>query len=243
MTDGRREPVVGSGAPGTGRGRRWKRWALLPAIGLLSTVSFWGPPLLSHLAFFRVRRVAIEGARYTATKDILGQLHVDTTASVWAPVKPLEQRVAQLPEVRSVVIRRKLPGTLVVTITERVPVALVPTPQGFRAYDESGLPLPIDPSQATVDAPILARRDTTVLRFLGELRRSAPEMYQRVSDVRREDDELLLTLATFVVRTMADVTVHRLEDLAPVEQDLVRRRLKVAEVDFRFRDQVIARLK
>ena len=216
---------------------------MLPAITLLATVTLWGPPLLSPLAFFRVRRVAIEGARYTAPRDILAQLRVDTTGSVWAPLKPLEERVAQLPEVRSVVIRRKLPGTLVVTITERVPVALVPTPQGFRAYDESGLPLPIDPSRATVDAPILARRDTTVLRFLGELRRGAPELYQRVSDVRREDDELLLSLSTFLVRAMADVSVRRLDDLGPVEQDLLRRRLKVAEVDFRYRDQVIARLK
>src|SRR5437773_10721236 len=108
--------------------------------------------------------------------------------SVWAPLRPLEERVAGLPEVRTVAIRRKLPGTLVVTITERIPVALVPTPQGFRAYDEGGLPLPIEPSRTAVDAPILARRDTAVLRLLGELRRSAPELYQRVSDVRREDD-------------------------------------------------------
>ncbi|OYV64224.1 MAG: hypothetical protein B7Z72_13535, partial [Gemmatimonadetes bacterium 21-71-4] len=76
------------------------------------------------------------------------------------------------------------------TIVERVPVAMVPTPQGLRPYDASGMPLPIDPSKAAVDVPILARRDTTVLRLLGELRRSAPELYQRVSDVRRAGDEL-----------------------------------------------------
>jgi cell division septal protein FtsQ len=216
---------------------------VLPAIALVVNIFIWGPPLLSRMAFFRVRRVAIEGAYYTAPRDILMQLHVDTTVSVWTPLGPLERRVADLPEVRTVAIRRKLPGTLVVTITERVPVALVPTPQGFRAYDEGGRPLPIDPSKTAVDAPILARRDTAVLRLLGELRRSAPELYQRVSEVRREDDELVLTLAAFGVRTMEDVTVHRLEDLEPVERDLARRRLKVAELDLRFRDQVIARLK
>jgi cell division protein FtsQ len=198
---------------------------------------------MSRMAFFRVRRVQIVGARYTAPRDILRQLHVDTTVSVWTKLGPLEARVARLPEVRGAEIRRKLPGTLVVTVTERVPVALVPTPQGLRPYDASGLPLPVDPSKVTVDAPILARRDTAALRLLGALRQQAPELYQRVSDVRRVGDELDLSLATVLVRAMTDVTVRRLEDLEPVERDLANRRLSAVELDLRYRDQVIARLK
>jgi len=225
------------------RGRRWKRIGIVCATLVVASSPLWGPPALSHMAFFRVHRVQIEGARYTSPRDILRQLNVDTTVSVWTKLGPLEKRVAQLPEVRAATIRRKLPGTLVVTVAERVPVALVPSSQGLQPYDENGLPLPIDPSKAVVDAPILARRDTAALRLLGELRQRAPELYQRVSDVHREGDELDLSLATFLVRAMADVTVRRLEDLEPVERNLATRQLKVAELDLRFRDQVIARLK
>jgi cell division protein FtsQ len=242
------EPTVpDSGAapstPSRPVGRRLKRIGV--AVLLLATAAspWWGPPVLAHMAFFRVRRVRIEGARYTAPRDILRQLHVDTTVSVWTDLGPLEARVAKLPEVRAAVIRRKLPGTLVVTVTERVPVAVVPTPQGLRPYDASGLPLPIDPSRKPVDVPILARRDTTALRLLAELRERAPELYQRVSDVRRVGHEFDLTFATFLVRAMTDVTVRRLEDVEPVERDLAARRLQVSELDLRFRDQVIARLK
>jgi cell division protein FtsQ len=39
------------------------------------------------------------------------------------------------------------------------------------------------------------------------------------------------------------VTVRRLEDLEPVERDLANRRLSAVELDLRYRDQVIARLK
>ena len=233
--------AAGKSAPP--RGRRWKRIGLaVVAVAALAS-PFWGRPLLAKMAFFRVRRVRIEGARYTLPRDILRQLHVDTTVSVWTSLGPLEARVAELPEVRAAVIRRKLPGTLVVTVTERVPVAVVPTPQGLRPYDASGLPLPIDPSRFPVDVPVLARRDTAALRLLGELRQRAPELYQKVSDVRRVGDEIDLSFATFLVRAMADVTVLRLEDVEPVERDLANRRLTIAELDLRFRDQVIARLK
>jgi len=44
------------------------------------------------------------------------------------------------------------------------------------------------------------------------------------------------------VRAMSDVTPARLRDVEPVEQDLAMRRMRVAELDLRFRDQVIARL-
>lgn len=230
------------GGPGSG-GRRWRRIGLVALAAAVVASPWWGPPALSRLAFFRVRRVEVVGARYTPPRDILRQLHVDTTVSVWAAPGPLERRVERLPEVRRAVIRRKLPGTLVVEVSERVPVALVPTPKGLEAYDDAGLPLPIDPSRARVDAPIVTRRDTAALRLLGALRQEAPELYQRVSEVRPAGDELDLLLRSFLVRAMADVTVRRLEDVEPVARDLANRRLDVAELDLRYRDQVIARLK
>jgi len=44
------------------------------------------------------------------------------------------------------------------------------------------------------------------------------------------------------VRASAGVTADRLADIIPVEQDLTHRHVRVAELDLRFRDQVLARL-
>jgi hypothetical protein len=52
----------------------------------------------------------------------------------------------------------------------------------------------------------------------------------------------MLELEKEPVRAMQDVSVERLAEIAPVEEDLARRQLRVAEIDLRFRDQVIARL-
>jgi cell division protein FtsQ len=204
---------------------------------------FWAPLVLRRMAFFRVRRVEIVGAHYVAASEILARLRVDTTISIWDPTGPLEARAREHAEVAQAVVRRKLPGTLVVELTERVPVALVPTNTGFRAYDALGNALPIDLTRVAVDAPIASQRDTAVLRLLGTMRMEMPAMYARLSAISPVGvDELRIELQSHVVRAMKDVTLERLADIDPVEADLERKQLRAAEIDLRYRDQVIARL-
>jgi cell division protein FtsQ len=224
---------------------RW-RWALL-AVGILvlATSPLWGPRALGHLAFFRVRRVEILGARYTSPSELLDRLRVDTTRSVWDPIEPLEARIRSHAQIESVTVTRKLPGTLVVQVTERHPVALVNGPGGMRAVDERGRRLPLDPSRTPIDAPIVTAppRDTTVYHLLGAMQREAPQMYARLSSIRASGtDELVLQFSDLPVRAMTNVTLARLGDIVPVERDLLRRELRASELDLRYRDQVIARL-
>jgi cell division protein FtsQ len=195
--------------------------------------------------FFHVRKIEIDGAHYLRPSDVLARLRVDTTASVWADLGPLERRVAAHPQVRRVEIVRKLPGTLVVRLEENLPVAFVPSKAGLRPYDRSGRPLPIDPSRASIDLPIVAQGDTAVLRLLAEVREEEPGLFDRISEVRRVGKggkEVVLTLNTVPVRAMLDVRPQRLADVNLVEADLARRQASVAELDLRYRDQVIARL-
>jgi cell division protein FtsQ len=173
----------------------------------------------------------------------MDRLHVDTTVSVWDPTGPMVARLAPDPLLRRVSVRRKLPGTLVVEIQESLPIALVSTNDGLRAYDERGILLPIDLSRTPIDVPILPQRDLVLLRLLGVLRNEAPTLYDRLSEIRiTAPDEVLLQFAGTPVRAMRDVSPARLAEIAPVEDDLTRRGLHAAEIDVRYRDQVIARL-
>jgi cell division protein FtsQ len=204
---------------------------------------FWGPLLLRQLAFFRVRKVEIIGARYVSVGDVVERLHIDTTASVWDPTAPLAARLASHPQLHRVSVRRKLPGTLVVDIDENLPVALVPTNDGLRAYDARGTLLPIDLAHTPIDAPIVSRRDVALLALLGVLRNEAPTLYDRVSEIRLAGpDEVLFEFSGIPVRAMRDVSAARLAEIEPVQEDLARRGLHAAEIDLRYRDQVIARL-
>lgn len=221
----------------------WRVPAAVAALLVLASSPWWGPPLLSHLSYFQVRHVAVDGRRYVEPADILARLRVDTNTSVWTDLGVLERRVAAHPQVHTVKIERRLPGTLVVRLTENLPVALVPARGGLAAVDAAGRVLPIDPSRADVDLPLLPRADEPLLALLADLRSEQPRLFDRIGTARRTTrDEVTFTLASYSVRAPAGITARRLADIVPVENDLARRRVRVAELDLRFRDQVIARL-
>jgi cell division protein FtsQ len=195
------------------------------------------------MEFFRVRRLEIVGTRYIATSDIVSRASVDTTWSVWDPIGPVADRVERHPGVETVNVSRKLPGTLVITVTEHQPVAFVPGKQGLAVYDARGVELPIDPTRGVVDAPVLARRDTALLRLLGSMRGTLPELYDRVNEVTRVGpNELMLLLDDAPVRALASVTLDELNQIQAVTDDLRRRAARVAELDLRYSGQIIARL-
>jgi cell division protein FtsQ len=215
---------------------------ILVAVVLAAASPWWGRPVLSKLSFFRMRKVEIEGLRYLPPADVASRMKVDTTHSIWIDLDPIAERIRAHPQVADVRLRRRLPGTLVARVTEHLPIAMVPTRTGLSVVDARGIVLPMDPSRTAVNLPVIAQRDTTLLRLLAGIRAAHPALFDRISEARRIGDELRLDLATVTVLTMADVTVQRLADILPVERDLAARQLRAAELDLRYREQVIARL-
>lgn len=242
------DAAVGGRAPGakaTWRRRGRRIGAFVLVVGAASS-PWWCRPVLAQMDFFRVRQVEVRGARYASPDEIVSRLGVDSTASVWDDAGPLEARVRRLPAVRDVRIERKLPGTLVVQVTENPPVAYVQSGGQLAAVDARGNTLRLDPTEVNVDLPVLRTRDTVALRVLGAVRASLPALYARIGDVRGgEAGGLVVQLnepAGRVVLAPAGVTVERLFDVIPVEADLRRRNLAASEIDLRYKDQVVVRL-
>jgi cell division protein FtsQ len=226
--------------PAMGRWRRLSRRVVrLSALAMVLTAPWWA----QHLEYFRVRRVEITGTRYVPPAAILSALALDSATSLWARTGPLATRVRAHPQVRDAVIRRKLPGTLVIAVTENLPIALVESPEGVIVVDRDARPLPIDPSQTPLDLPLVARRDSAALHLLGDLLLLDPGLFARVSELRWDaDGGMRVILAGVVVRTDPRVSAERFAEIVLVEADLLRRGQRVRELDLRYRDQIVARI-
>lgn len=256
-------------APRTSVKRRLIALAVL--LALLAPAPWLARRGASKMEFFHLRSVSIEGTRYLSPETVMERLALDTMRSVWDDTRPLAERLRRMSQVSEVEISRKLPGTLVVSIRENIPVALAPSPRGLEAVDTSGTVLPVDPTHDDLDLPVVNQRDESILSLLGAIRADDPSLYRRISEVSRDGRTgLILKLArldgsvaravdstagdsantaviaiparTLRVRASVGVSVKRLADIFPVESDLMRRRVNVAELDLRYRDQVIARL-
>jgi cell division protein FtsQ len=234
----------------TGHPHWWRLLRLvLIASAVLATVAspWWAPRALSRLDFFHVRRVVFEGMRYTPRTEALALLRVDTLQSVWQELAPLAARLESHPLVASARVERQLPGTILVQVTEREPVALVRRKDGrLDPVDGAGHRLPIDPAQVPMDVPLSASADSALMHLLEGLRSAEPALFARVERADRvksgdRPDEFRIKLGAITVRTNPQVTVDRFKDILPVEADLARNRLRAVELDLRFRNQVIAR--
>jgi cell division septal protein FtsQ len=238
----------------------WKILGLLFLVAVIMAGAWGARAAAREMAFFRVRAVEVRGVRYLQPNDIISRLKIDTVASLWDDLEPYRQRIRQHPQVSDVHITRRMPGTLVVTIEENLPVALVQTRTGLLPYDSLGRQLPIDPARTNLDLPIVASTDPVLLKLVGAIHWAEPRVFARIEDVRRVGrGEILLTLSraasvagvaadsasqnrTLRVRAPVGLSVERLADIFPVETDLARRQVHVSELDLRYRDQVIARL-
>jgi hypothetical protein len=210
------------------------------ATGVLIWLAAIAPFVLRHWAPFAVRHVEVIGGRHLSPAAAVAASGIEPTASVFDP--PLAWRTALLahPLVAAVRIERRLPHTIVLHITETVPVAFARTPE-LRAIDARGRILPADHAADDMDLPVLTfasrvsadgravdRRTLRVVRFLAEVQRTEPGLLGWVSEAGTHGDGVRLVLRN---ATDADVllathpTPERLRELHLTLADLATPRV------------------
>lgn len=178
------------------RARTRRRAYVVGMAALLgATAPLWAPPMLSRVPVFTVDEVGVVGTRYVPPDEVVRRADVDPDASVWDDPAGWERAVEAHPLVREATVSRAGVDRLEIQVREAEPVALVPG-AGLEPVDGEGRVLPLDPTEAALDLPILsdARIENgrvadgdgrAVLGALVALRRAEPEFVRNVSEVTR----------------------------------------------------------
>ena len=154
---------------------------ILAATAVFGALMSWGhrlPSALVDLQLFHVEDVRVRGHRYLTEAAVVELLQLAPETSVWSDKDVWHDRVAAHPLVKTVRVARRLPGGLLVTVTERTPIALGPTPT-LEPMDGEGRRLPLDPAAFRLDLPVIhtTRRPPRGSRhFPEEVRKLAAEV-------------------------------------------------------------------
>jgi cell division protein FtsQ len=236
---------------------RWLKaaaWVATAMAGLAATAAL--PAALRSLDATRVRRVEIDGVRYLPPQEALAASGIGDRASLFDRAHDWRAGLLRHPLVESVEIRRRLPATVLITVREVTPVALVRTPE-LRVVDARGRLLPLEPWRRDVDLPVLRPAtgfdqagvavNPEVHRLLAELARlqaAVPGFAASISEVHPLADggiRLLLRGSGADALVPAAADEDRLRRLAAILADLSARAElgDVRRLDARFQEQVV----
>lgn len=221
----------------------WLRPALM-GLGILAAGSalWWGGPVvLRQVGFFKVRRVELVGVTSATPAEIVAAMRIPRRANLYDDLDPYAARVLALPGIRTTEVHRRLPGTLVVTVTEARAVALAPRNGRLRMVGRNGKFLPFDPAVAAPDLPVIDAPDATVARVLGRLQEIDPELFSRVVTATAERGDVVVDLGGRRLWLRPDVTAEVIRAVMAAEQVLGRQGRAWAELDGRFAGQVVVR--
>lgn len=237
------------------------RWlGVAAAAAALSALVAQSPRLLRRLEYFAVDQVEVTGTRYLAPEAALSISGIAAPANVFDDPEPWRQALLAHPLVADARIERRLPGTIILRITETEPVALARTPE-LMPVDATGQVLPIDPAAQSIDLPVLNVASAvgddgrlaepaaiSMLAAYERIRRFEPALAARVSEILPAHGgglRLLLSDPPLAeVLLPADFGAIGLRQVQLALSDLgARDELpRVRRIDVRFRDQVVVSL-
>jgi cell division protein FtsQ len=117
--------------------RAARPWALAAAFAALAALAGW---VVYGTSLVGVREVRVTGVALLTVLDV--QLAADIqsgTPLARVDLPAVRERVSKLAQVDQVTVSRDWPHTVVVRVTERTPVAVVPEGKRFRLVDRAGV--------------------------------------------------------------------------------------------------------
>lgn len=118
---------------------------------------FW---MMTAGAGFTLDRVELSGRAHADARQVKEALAIHQGEPILAlPLAEIKTRLEQIPEVKTAVVGRSLPGTLRIYITERVPAALWQANGNVQLIDREGVVLARDKYHEKMALPIVVGAD------------------------------------------------------------------------------------
>jgi cell division septal protein FtsQ len=246
-----------------------KRWFHLRALKLarLMLIVAAGGSFAYHLSVamldaqvLHVDRITVAGNQRLSRGEVLAVLTgLRGQNIIWADLEMWRRRLLNSPWVRDASVRRQLPATVEVTITEREPMAIGRVGRELYLIDDTGIIIDqYGPNYAEFDLPIVdglatdprsggplidPARAALTARVIQAVR-PQPDIYRRISQIDvsdLHDAVVILQGDPALLRVGEDQFLQRLESYVELAAALRERVAEIDYVDLRFDERVYVR--
>jgi cell division protein FtsQ len=231
-------------------------YACLAAVAVF--VAFRGTSIVAEARLLQVNRIVVHGNQRMTEDDVLAVLHgLPGENLVWTDLEAWRDRLLASPWVREASLRRTLPSTVEVVVSERRPIGIGRVGSALYLVDEEGnLIDEYGPLYAELDLPIIdgltpaagrpAGEDprTRLAARLMDALRTRPDVAQRVSQIDVHDPHnaaVILNGDPATIYVGEDRFLPRLESYLQLASALRERVADIDYVDLRFDERIFVR--
>ena len=259
----RRAKVRPGSRKGAGGAARWLSWRLARYALALAVVAYAGyraTTLVLHASALQVRRIAVHGNVRISSGEVQAIVHgLRGTSILTADLDGYRRRLMASPWIADVALRRVLPATVEVFVSERRPMGLCRLGHTLYLIDAGGTLIDeFGPQYAEFDLPIIDGLVAAPSSGQPTIDEARAELAARVLDALAPRKDIAARISQIDVRDVHDAVVllqddgallhlgeekflERLQsyvDLAPALREQVR---DIDYVDLRFGDRVYVR--
>ncbi len=244
--------------------RTWKSF-IAPVVITLAVAAaagyamFRARSLMSHLGMLQVEHIVVRGNERLSKGEVMGMLDGLRGESLFGTdLDGWRRTLMASPWVRDAALRRSLPATVDVAISERTPVGVSRVGEAMYLVDERGILIDqYGPQYSDLDLPIIdglatASADGTAAdtaraelasRIITSIR-TRPELAKKLSQIDVSDlhnASVILSGDTAVIYLGDDQFVQRLQQYVDLASALRERVPGIDYVDLRFDDRIYVR--
>jgi cell division protein FtsQ len=249
-------------------GRRRRSWRAIvkPAAGWLALVALLAfgvyrtTSLAAHAGVLQIDRIGVRGNERLSKAEVLSVLSgLRGQNLLWTDLDAWRRKLLASPWVRDASLRRSLPSTVEVVISERAPIGIGRIGGDMYLIDERGIVIDgYGPQYADLDLPIIdglslrtdgddgatdGARAELAARVIAALA-SKPAIAKRLSQVDVTDARnatVILSGDTAAIQLGDDQFLQRLESYLDLAAALRERVADIEYVDLRFDDRIYVR--
>jgi len=246
------------------RRRKWQAAALRAAkiVGIAAVVmigAYRASETVAHARVLQIDRIVVRGNERMSNGEVLAVLDgLRGENLMWTNLDAWRKRLLASPWVKDAALRRSLPSTVEVVVSERKPIALGRINGSLYVVDDRGLVIDeYGPEYADLDLPIVdglttsaggeqtadAARADLVARLIASVS-TKPDIAQRLSQIDVSDEHnasVILSGDPAVIYVGDDRFLPRLESYQELAAALKERVSDIDYVDLRFDDRIYVR--